>query len=84
MPVSWKYTQVGHSEEEFLFHAGDLNYKYQDRYYIDSSTRGQYDIIIKQVEINNGGLYICTERGNFGDDLKAIELNVLGKHTSQY
>ena len=79
IPVSWKYTQVGHSEKEFLFHAGDLNYKYWDRYSIDSSKRGQYDIIIKQVEMKDGGSYICTERANFGDDLNAIELNVVGK-----
>jgi hypothetical protein len=58
--------------QDYIFVEGDLNPKYatsvpSPRFEIDSSSPGQYDLVILKAGLDDAGRYICTDEIGFGE-----------------
>jgi hypothetical protein len=82
-PVDWTYRTFKEIVNKYVYSIGELTdaykYKRNNRFYVDKSVRGDYNLIIRNVQLNDSGIYTCTEEGGHGHRHQPIGLNVSGK-----
>ena len=79
IPVIWnRYAQ----DKIVVYRLGIIHQEFRQRFSISSAVRGQYDLIIIDVQLADEGFYECKDRAGLGESAKA-HLTVRPKITSQ-
>ena len=77
-PVTWRYKSPLQPISTVIFSDKSILPSLRDRYSVDSSVSGRYDLQIKQVSTSDSGTYNCTEDEGFGKVVYTGSLVVYG------
>lgn len=79
-PVYWDRVLFGSDEQETIYYGKNGMVRVAgDRFSVDGdSTRGRYDLVIRNVQLEDAGMYRCIDDAGIGEAYRA-ELVVSGK-----
>ena len=61
-----------------IVYSGYIRSDFEDRFTVDISPEGSYNLRIRDMKINDSGVYVCVESGGFAEEHR-MELFVSGK-----
>ena len=65
-PVDWYFVPSGNQSGSFVCSAGNILNGYTRRMTLDRSAAGDFSLVIRNVNRQDAGLYICTEDAGLG------------------
>jgi len=82
IPVIWnKYPHA--YKKIVLYRLGQIHEDFRRRIKVSPAVRGQYNLIINNVQLSDQGIYECRDRAGLGESVKAY-LSVRPEITSQH
>lgn len=73
-PVNWEFSSSGSLNSMVICQSGIITHGFEDKYAIDKSRTGQYNLIMNSVDLSFGGTYTCSD----SDLSRSAELIVIG------
>jgi len=70
IPVTWNRYAPGNAKI-VLYRLGQIHMDYRQRFKVSSAARGQYDLLISNVQSADEGFYECIDRAGLGKSAKA-------------
>jgi hypothetical protein len=61
-----------------VYSNGNVDRSYRQRFHVDTSVKGDYNLTINSAQLSDSGIYQCVEQDGLGIEQPFIILNVLG------
>lgn len=81
IPVIW-YKYLRGNRKIVVYRLGQIHQEFRQRFKVSPADKGQYDLVIINVQLADGGFYECKDRAGLGQSVKA-NLSVMPRITSQ-
>lgn len=75
--VSWTHSQTGWPVPHTVYAYGQVVNGYRNRNYVDRSVKRQFNLVIKNIQFNDAGLYLCVDDEGLGDKITVANLIVV-------
>ena len=75
IPVRWEFSISGSQNKTFIYHSGVITHRLRDKYVMDNSRTGRYNLVMNSVDLSLGGTYTCSDTPSSQSDQQSTRLS---------
>ena len=75
--VDWKHKDTPTSSVYYVYTNGVVYDIFQSRFTVPRQNRGEFDLVISPVQLDDAGLYVCVDDAGLGESIYIYQLSVV-------
>ena len=72
--VLWTHQTTDEAAPVIVYAGGSVRNGYRQRFSVDTSTGQRYDLIIKDIQPSDAGVYRCIDDGGLGEEMSRVSV----------